>query len=1604
MQQIAVILNDKNWLAWKRSIQKLALDYGEAGKLIISGAVIKFKMPEADDCYLKTDAEKEYPLSIDEYEHLEIATMAAFVAAQPAPIGAGDTLVYDAEINRVGALYEWMYAHTPPGGAGGNLITAQGLVIMNMDIRDVRKRKFDFKEKSAALLSEILKRISSGTAEAIESMPEYALATRDSNLAAMWALIEAKCGGTGALSTALTLMQLIQLKQGSRTFEATVVEFTELKSALISRPLDIEFVMSCLLLSCINHQPFGNKPLEILCMDPLPRTDHIISSLATMKTAGAFLGKPSTVSAAFTAESKPKKHGKKGDTATKADDVKGPPAGEKSTYDRPRVCFGCGAKGEKFHYIKECPIPFPPCHLCNNSNHSAAFCADAKRFYEWRDRNRPKKQKKSAEVNQVMSSVVERYAYVTTGEELQLLVEDLDTVTERHFDPFYDNFLCMGTESDDCCYSEECDREALVYMGRRDQKDDALHDTEMHIDTGSQETIVTNAAHVDAPRKMQRAVHVSGIAGGRKLVATMEGDLSCLDTLGIKAIVLPGSSINLLSLGQVVDAGDEPGCSFRGDRHYMEILDSDGNVLLDAQRNHKGFWGFDMRPSNREVNYRRASVERHFSREQIARAKEARLLHSLLGHPSDSALVTAVDNHALAGTNVTSADIRNAAALLGPCEACIMGKRRNPSMHPSMAPPATYPGQHLFGDIVPFDGVSIDGDKGMWLCVCEFTGLLTCITLKNKAVPQLLKAMRQTIAIYNARGFKVQQITTDAERCLKGTAIEMAKIGVLITFTIPYEHQKRIERYVQTINATKRTIRATLPYILPTALTGELTTHAVSLRNVCGNSVSGITSPYQLMTGDVPDLKSIAAFPFGSPCIAALPNKGSVRMDRHHGITLGWDTGTPGSVRVYFHHAKFVATRNRRDVALIAAIPASWGWTPQAAARTSCPEEASGLNDDVVRAQHNENNAVQGDTNLTDAPLPVPAAPSTQPEMPPVDDIFAKPAPEMQDAGLPEERQADDDLEANIELSQPEPPIDTSPIQAEEVAATRLADTTPPLSFKFTRLQWNSGTARAQSDEREDEASAFVSISAALKGPHREDVEAALLQELATYEEYEAATPIYWKEIPSDEWANVLDSHTFVKYKTDKLTGEYSSTKARAVIRGDQQPENTYTDKASTMVNIILVFILIKIMTALNLECRAYDIKGAYLSTKRAHPSNLYMRLSKEMTALWTKRHPEDEDKIKNGFLYMKVEKCIYGLKDSGYEFNLHLNRFLTNLGYTQSEHDQCFFIIRKDRSNFAYVVTWVDDILVIGLGSPFAALEAAMAENFAGYTKQEGNTITYLGITIERDRQKRESLVGQCASITELIHRHGMDDAKPADLPYRGNLLECDTDSPPCDKILFLMILMALMYIARMTRPDILFVLTFLASRCECPTEQDMAKLKHVLRYLKRTQKAKRTFSGQSLELTVFADASYGIHPDSKGHTGVVISMGPDPIHHSSVKQKCVALSSTEAEIVALVEAAKYARWLEDIFGDLELPSPTPITVYQDNQSTIRMMQVSQMSFKKTKHMTIKTNYTRALIEDGKLVLEYLPTASMLADLHTKPLGYAAFMRFTTSFMLYQI
>ena len=84
--------------------------------------------------------------------------------------------------------------------------------------------------------------------------------------------------------------------------------------------------------------------------------------------------------------------------------------------------------------------------------------------------------------------------------------------------------------------------------------------------------------------------------------------------------------------------------------------------------------------------------------------------------------------------------------------------------------------------------------------------------------------------------------------------------------------------------------------------------------------------------------------------------------------------------------------------------------------------------------------------------------------------------------------------------------------------------------------------------------------------------------------------------------------------------------------------------------------------------------------------------------------------------------------------------------------------------------------------------------------------------------------------------------------------------------------------------------------------------------------------------------DASYSIHFDSKGHTGVLISLGKDrcTVMAKSVKQKLVARSSTESELIALDDALCYILWSRKLMDELGFKQLKPTVVWQDNQSTI--------------------------------------------------------------------
>ena len=195
----------------------------------------------------------------------------------------------------------------------------------------------------------------------------------------------------------------------------------------------------------------------------------------------------------------------------------------------------------------------------------------------------------------------------------------------------------------------------------------------------------------------------------------------------------------------------------------------------------------------------------------------------------------------------------------------------------------------------------------------------------------------------------------------------------------------------------------------------------------------------------------------------------------------------------------------------------------------------------------------------------------------------------------------------------------------------------------------------------------------------------------------------------------------------------------------------------------------------------------------------------------------------------------------------------------------------------------------------------------------------------------------------------------------------------------------MSVMYLARLTRADVLFATTYLASKSQAPVTRDCNCLCRVLKYLKTSPDYGIMFKKDAgIEATIYTDASHGLHEDGKGHIGIVATLGSGYVQVKSLKIKIVTLSSTESEGVALCEATTYARWIRAMLEAFGHKMLTPTKLFMDNESAILMAE-KDGSFARNKHVLIRRNYTREEIKDKIVIPAHKSTTKMPADMLTK-------------------
>lgn len=200
------------------------------------------------------------------------------------------------------------------------------------------------------------------------------------------------------------------------------------------------------------------------------------------------------------------------------------------------------------------------------------------------------------------------------------------------------------------------------------------------------------------------------------------------------------------------------------------------------------------------------------------------------------------------------------------------------------------------------------------------------------------------------------------------------------------------------------------------------------------------------------------------------------------------------------------------------------------------------------------------------------------------------------------------------------------------------------------------------------------------------------------------------------------------------------------------------------------------------------------------------------------------------------------------------------------------------------------------------------------------------------------------------------------------------------------------LLHLSKRVLPDIILLLSFLTNRIQSPDIDDMKKLIHVFQYLNNTREMGICLRSSRELFFLLSSMRHGVPANGKGHSGMTISLGLGPPLVEWNKQKIVTKSSTESELVALSHMCSPAIWSREFLlakGEM-LP---PVTLYQDNRSTISLSSSGQSNSDRTRHVKIRHYWVKDH-EDGDIKIVYMPTQDTVADIITKPLQGAKFLR----------
>jgi hypothetical protein len=553
----------------------------------------------------------------------------------------------------------------------------------------------------------------------------------------------------------------------------------------------------------------------------------------------------------------------------------------------------------------------------------------------------------------------------------------------------------------------------------------------------------------------------------------------------------------------------------------------------------------------------------------------------------------------------------------------------------------------------------------------------------------------------------------------------------------------------------------------------------------------------------------------------------------------------------------------------------------------------------------------------------------------------------------------------------------------------------------------------------------------------------------------------YWRAAMDAEYASIVQHNVFELvpmpspapnivtsrwvFAVKEKDGFVVRFKARLVARGFTQQQGVdFEETYSPVMKYKTLRILLTLVVQYGWRLEIMDVQTAYLHADLT--DTVYMQQPDGLEQHDTQR--ENGHDVRRRLVWL-LRKALYGLKQAGREWNILLDKFVRSLGFTRCISDTCLYVKTSLTGRPLLLSVYVDDIpsaYAIEDSKEWGEITAAFFDRFKIAFQPEADWI--LNMRITRDPSGFRLLLDQQAYIEQILEDFGMDECKPASnpaaqerlqllttptngvpLPSFDRLSEPLTRSSPAmqtqyEPFNYRRAIGLLMYLANTSRPDIAHPVNFAARFVQNPGSSHVRAVRQIFRYLSGTrhygllfQRQDDTVTDQPLSLIGYADADWGGCTETgRSTTGALITLGGCVIDWSSKRQTTVALSSCEAEYMAVAATLQSLMWLQQLLGEIGFIEQTvaaartslnssraPLTasslvtrtpeLFNDNRSTIAMSH-NDVHHQRSKHISLRYHFVREAVAAQTVRLQWLSTEAQVADMLTKSLPASAFIR----------